>query len=46
MTYVVFRLFMSALGSGVGTGVVVDGKVMSGTRGLVEGGHVVRRFSL
>ena len=31
-----------ALGTGVGLGVICSGRIMTGSRGLVEGGHMVR----
>lgn len=34
--------FRAALGTGIGLGVVSAGRVVTGSRGLIEGGHMVR----
>lgn len=33
---------LAALGTGIGLGVVSAGRVVTGSRGLIEGGHMVR----
>ena len=35
------NVVMITLGSGVGTGLVIGGKLMPGRRGLIEGGHMI-----
>lgn len=30
-----------ALGTGIGTAALVDGRLLRGSRGLIEGGHMV-----
>lgn len=34
----------TALGTGIGLGVVCAGRVVNGARGLIEGGHMVKRL--
>lgn len=35
----------AALGTGIGLGVVRGGRVETGSRGLIEGGHMVRQIA-
>jgi predicted NBD/HSP70 family sugar kinase len=36
----------TALGTGIGTAALVDGRLLRGSRGLIEGGHMVGVLSV